>query len=373
MIIKNAAVYQEDGVFQVTDLYIKKDRIVSQDSSPSSDEVLDATGLYAIPGLTDIHFHGCAGYDFCDATSQAIQAIADYELSQGITQICPATMTFPEEALLSISNAARLYPNTKGATLCGIHMEGPFLSADKKGAQKEEYLCTPDIAMFRRLQAASGNLYKIVDLAVEMPGAADFTAALQNEVLLSISHSEANYEQAMQAFDAGVRHVTHLYNAMTPYSHRLPGIVGAACDNASVHVELIGDGIHIHPSVIRNTFRMFTDERIILISDSMRATGLADGEYTLGGQAVTVQGPYATLADGTIAGSVTNLMDCVRLLVKQMQIPLESAIKCAAVNPAKEIGIYSDYGSLTATKKANIVLLDHDLQIVQIIKDGFII
>lgn len=370
MILKNAFIFKEDNRFEKGDITIFEDLIIANDSKINHTDVIDFADCYAIPGLTDLHFHGCAGYDFCDGTPEAIQAIAHYEASKGITQICPATMTFPEGELIRIGNAAANYKNESGAVLCGINMEGPFISHSKKGAQNESYIHTPDAAMFRRIQAASNSLYKLLDLAVEEPAAMNCIKELNNEVVLSIAHSNATYEQAQAAIDAGVTHVTHLYNAMSPYTHRSPGIIGAACDNDKVHVELICDGIHIHPCVVRNTFKMFTDERIILISDSMMATGLENGEYSLGGQAVTVNGNHATLHDGTIAGSATNLMDCVRILVKEMNIPLESAIKCAAVNPAKEIGIFYEYGSITPGKKANIVLLNKDLSLRMVLING---
>ncbi len=370
MIIKNALVFNESNQFEDNDIIIANDIIATSSTGTVHDEVLDATGCYAIPGLTDLHFHGCVGYDFCDGTEEAFEAIAEYEASQGITQICPATMTFPEDTLIRIGQTAAAYKNESGAVLCGINMEGPFLSYSKKGAQNASFLHAPDAAMFRRIQSASNNLIKLLDLAIEEPEALDCIRELKNEVVLSIAHTNATYEQAQAAIDAGITHVTHLYNAMSPYTHRSPGIIGAASDNDEVHVELICDGIHIHPCVVRNTFKMFSDDRIILISDSMMATGLKNGEYSLGGQAVTVTGNLATLHDGTIAGSATNLMDCVRVLVKDMKIPLESAIKCAAVNPAKEIGIFDQYGSISPGKKANIVLLNKDLSLRMVILNG---
>jgi len=185
---------------------------------------------------------------------------------------------------------------------------------------------------------------------------------------MSIAHTEADYDTAIGAFEKGASHVTHLYNAMNPYTHRAPGVVGAAADTRKVEVELICDGVHIHPAAVRTTFKIFGDDRIILISDSMMATGLEDGEYSLGGQAVKVVGNLATLQDGTIAGSATNLMDCMRTAVLKMGIPMESAVKCASANPAKSVGIYDQYGSITPGKMASLVLLKkEDLAIKQVI------
>ena len=194
------------------------------------------------------------------------------------------------------------------------------------------------------LQQQAGGLFKLCDLAPELPGAMQTIEALAGEVRLSIAHTEADYDTACEAFRRGARQVTHLYNAMPPFSHRAPGVIGAAADHSEVMVELIADGVHVHPSVVRTTFKVFGG-RVILISDSMMATGLADGEYALGGQAVTVRGNRATLHDGTIAGSATNLLDCMRSAVR-MGVPLGQAVQAASTNPARALGLRQDYGSL---------------------------
>ncbi|MDF2588980.1 MAG: N-acetylglucosamine-6-phosphate deacetylase [Anaerocolumna sp.] len=422
MIIKSANIYCDDGTFHVGDIYIEndsikeviisdnlhsvleeKENVVNMESelelekkenevrmesendvdkvthkkteidfiNQDEDHIIDGSELYAIPGLTDLHFHGCVGYDFCDGNQEAISTMARYQLQNGITTICPATMTLPEETLQKICETAAAYDSEKGAILCGINMEGPYVSVKKKGAQNEKYIRKPDIRMYRDLQKRSGNLIKLVAIAPEEEGAMEFIEELNDEVIISIAHTTANYDIAFEALEKGAKQVTHLYNAMPPFSHREPGVIGAACDKDDCMVELICDGIHIHPSVVRTTFKMFGEDRIILISDSMMATGLVDGEYELGGQKVNVVGRKATLvSDGAIAGSATNLMDCVRYVVKNMGISLETAIKCAAVNSAKAIGIYGKYGSITPGKVANIVLLDKELNINDIIFKG---
>lgn len=368
MKIINAKVYTEEGIFQVQDVYTDGGKIAEQSTD---DIVIDGAGCYLIPGLTDIHFHGCVGHDFCDGTHESIEAMAVYEASQGITTIVPATMTLARETLKGICKAAGSYPNEKGAILCGINMEGPFIAMARKGAQNGAYVHEPDAEMFRELNEASGNMVKLLAIAPEVPGAMECIRELKDEVVLSVAHTTADYEKASEAFDNGVHHVTHLYNAMNGISHRAPGVVGAAADDDRVEAELICDGIHIHPVTVRQTFKMFGDDRIILISDSMEATGMPDGEYALGGQKVLKKGNLATLEDGTIAGSATNLMDCVRAAVQKMQIPLESAVKCAAVNSAKSVGIYDQYGSITVGKTANMVLLkEEDLSTVQVILKG---
>ena len=210
MIIKNADVYTEDGIF------VKKDVCMEGEvfcESTNEEQVLDGSDCWLIPGLTDIHFHGCVGYDFCDGTEEAIQAIADYEASVGVTTIAPATMTFGEEKLMEIAKAAKAHKNEKGAVLCGINMEGPFISMEKKGAQNGKYIHKPDVEMFDRLQEAAGGLFKLVDIAPEVEGAMEFIKAKRGDVVLSIAHSNADYDTAKAAIEAGVTHVTHLYNA----------------------------------------------------------------------------------------------------------------------------------------------------------------
>ena len=333
-------------------------------------DVIDGEGCFAIPGLIDIHFHGCAGADFCDADLEGLERMEKYEASVGVTSVCPASMTVSEEELHKIMKTAAAYENKKGARLVGIHMEGPFINEAKKGAQAAENIRLCDETLYRRLQAESGNLIKLVDVAPETEGAMEFIEAVKDEVVISIAHTTADYDTAGLALEKGASHVTHLYNAMPAFSHREPGVVGAARDHKNCRVELICDGIHIHSSVVRATFAMFGADRITLISDSMRATGLEDGQYTLGGQDVYVKGTRATLKDGTIAGSVTNLMGCLKTAVLEMGIPLEDAVACATMNPAKELGIYDQCGSITPGKRADLVLLDEKLNVKAVYIDG---
>ena len=375
MIIRNASVYTEEGKFAQQDIFIRDELFVDCAAEGGEEQIIDASGCIAIPGLTDIHFHGCMGHDFCDGTREAIDAMAVYEASVGVTNIVPASMTLSQDMLLGICSTAKAYREEgvqdKRAHFQGINMEGPFVSMAKKGAQNGAYIHKPDQEMFERLNEASGNCEKFLDIAPEEDGAMELIDKWHDRVVISLAHTCADYDIAREAFQRGASHVTHLYNAMNPYSHRAPGLIGAAADEEKVHVELICDGVHIHPAAVRTTFKIFGDDRIILISDSMRATGLEDGDYSLGGQYVKVTGNLATLKDGTIAGSVTNLADCMRTAVLKMGIPLESAVKCAAVNPAKCAGIYDSCGSITAGKYADVVLLDkEDLSLKQVILRG---
>lgn len=371
MKISGAKVFDLCGEFTERDICIKNGRFSEQ---PADAVTIDAAGCYAVPGLIDIHFHGCVGYDFVEADTVEMTIMAEYLAENGITAICPATVTLPEanlaKACAEMAQFASINSN-KTAQLIGINVEGPFISQEKIGAQNPKYVAAPDAGFFRRLQNEAGGLIKLLDIAPEVDGALDTIAELSGEVACSLAHSAATYETAIEAFARGARHVTHLYNAMLPFNHRQPGIIGAACDTPSCMAELIADNVHIHPAVVRATFKMFGDDRIVLISDSMMAAGLKDGIYQLGGQEVQVTGNTARLTrNDTIAGSVTNLMDCLRTAVKVMGIPLYSAVKCASVNPAKAIGLFGDRGSIESGKVANLVLLDETLAIKQVFLRG---
>lgn len=368
--IVGAQVFEADGSFAERELCLQDGRIVGD--APDA-ETFDASGLTAIPGLVDVHFHGAMGQDMCNGTEEAIRTLAAYEASQGVLAICPATMTYPEDKLATIADAAAAWvaagDHPGCADLVGINMEGPFISPDKVGAQNPAYVQAPDAAMFRRLQKRSGGLFRLVTLAPEVPGALDFVDELAGEVAISVGHTCATYDEASAAFARGAREVTHLWNAQPPFHHRDPGVIGAAADAEHVRVELICDGIHIHPAVIRSTFRLFPD-RVVMIADSMEATGLADGEYALGGQKVFVRGHLATLESGTIAGSATNLFDCLRYAVCEARIPLAEALVACTLSPARAIGVDANYGSLEVGRVANVVLVDDDLRIQAIFLRG---
>ena len=374
MIVRNAKVFTDGCRFVEKDLVIRDGRIVFGATPRADEEIVDAGGAYALPGLVDIHFHGAVGHDFCDADEAGLQAIADFEASKGVLAICPATMTFNEEILNGIMDVAAAHKNGRGADLVGINMEGPYISPSKVGAQNPKYVMGADAGMFRRLQARSGGLIKLVDVAPEEPGNLDFIRACHGEVRISIAHTCADYDTAKAAFAAGASHMTHLYNAMPGITHRAPGPIIAALEEGA-EVELITDGIHIHPAMVRFTFNTFGDDHVILIADSMMACGLPDGQYSLGGQAVTVKGALATLTEhpGTIAGSATCLYDCMRHAVLHMGVPLASAVRAATLNPARSIGIDADYGSLEPGRWGNVVLADEQLNIQKVIQKGVVL
>ena len=344
------------------------------EQSSADGKTYDASGCYVIPGLTDLHFHGCVGEDFSDATPDGLQKMADYELSRGVTQICPAGMTLGEDQLTRICQnaAAHRAKNPGGAELVGLHLEGPFLCKAKKGAQNEAFLHDPDPAMLHRLQQAAQGMVKLVTLAAEQPGALEFIRSAQEDgITVSLGHTTADYDTACAAYEAGARQATHLFNAMPPFTHRAPGVVGAAFDHPQVKVELISDGVHIHPSVVRAVFQLFGAGRVILISDSLRATGMPDGRYPFGGQEIEVHGNRATMADdpNTLAGSVSDLMACMRSAVS-FGIPLHDAVRAAAVNPAQVLGIFDRLGSLDVGKTANLAILDQNLNLKDVFFRG---
>ena len=369
MRIKNGWVFQENGTFAIGDIATREKKIAE---ASHDEQVIDAEHLYVIPGLTDIHLHGCMGYDFCDGTKEALDFITEYQLSRGVTTICPTSMTYKEERLTEIFETIANYHNPKGSEIVGINMEGPFISREKMGAQNPRFIQFPDGDMFVRLQQAAHGMIKFCDIAPELPGAMDFIQRFAQDVHISLAHTNADYETAMNAFHAGACHVTHLYNGMNPFHHRNPGVIGAAADFTDAYVELIGDGIHVSPAALRSTLKMIGEQRLVLISDSLRSCGMEDGQYELGGQTVYKKGKFTTLADGTLAGSSMDLMDIMKTVVLEMNIPLETAITCAAVNSAKAVGIYDTFGSLEKGKYANILLLDSDLNLKYIIKDGVI-
>lgn len=381
MIIDNVKVYTEEKTFVKGGIILDGEQIQSvytEEKKPQfgEQEVVDGNSAYAIPGLIDLHFHGCKGDDFCDGTMDAIERIAQYEASIGVTAIAPATMTLPVEELKHILNVAAEYKkkgtSPKAADLVGINMEGPFISKVKKGAQDEKNIRPCNIEIAEQFLEASDGLVKFIGIAPEdNDNYLEFINAMKGKVDISLAHTNSDYDTAKKAFDVGANHAVHLYNAMPAFTHRAPGVVGAVYDSKHVMAEIICDGIHIHPAMVRATFEMMGADRMILISDSMRATGMPDGQYTLGGLDVKVVGKRATLVlDGAIAGSATNLADCMRTVVKDMQIPLETAVACATINPAKSLGIDDQYGSIKAGKKADIVLLKDNLDLQMVIKDG---
>lgn len=325
----------------------------------------DMEGGYVIPGLVDVHTHGAVGEDFSDGKPAGLQPLADYYAAHGVTSYLATTMTLREEVLTPAMHAIRDFKPRSGAKCAGVHLEGPFLSYAKRGAQAAENLHKPDPALFHRLNEASGGQVRLVTVACEEEGALPFIREISRICTVSLGHTTADYDTAMSGFLAGASHATHLYNGMPSLLHRAPGVIGAAFD-AGASVELICDGLHIHPSVIRATYQLFGD-KLNLISDSLRCAGMPDGDYELGGQPIVVKNHKATLLDGTLAGSSISLLDAVRNVVR-FGLPLAGAVYAASTAPALAAGL--DAGVIAQGRAADLLVLDEDLALKAVFVDG---
>ena len=367
-------VYGSDSQFQERNIVIR-DGVFVEEDGVSTDVEIDASGCYALPGLIDIHFHGAMGADVCDGTMEAYETVARYELLHGVTSMCPATLTLSEEVLCGVLSTGAVFAKKEEqdmARLVGFNMEGPFISHVKKGAQNEVYIRPCDAAMVRRFLEASDGLLKIIGLAPEInPDFAKYIGEVKDFVKVSLAHTDTDYATAMEAFYAGASHVVHLYNAMRGLHHREPGLVGAAAD-AGATCELICDGIHVHPAAVRAAYDMIGPEHMILISDSLRCTGMEDGIYDLGGQPVSKKGPYCNLVEeGNVAGAVSNLFDCLRNAVLTMEIPLEQAVASATIIPARCIGEDHRIGAIADGMLGDVILVrKSDFSLQQVIKGG---
>ena len=372
MLLKNAEIINKDFELVKADIAIENGNIAAVGSGvEASGDTLELDGCIIVPGFVDIHTHGCAGYDTCDGTREALSGIAAQLVSQGVTSFCPTTMTVSEaeidKALINIKACIENPPD--GAAILGVNMEGPYISINKKGGQKGDNVKSPDWAQFKRFYDLYGGIIKLVDIAPECDGADEFISNARKLCKVSIAHTDANYEQAKTAFSKGVTHVTHLFNAMQGLGHREPGVVGAVFDTDGVTAELICDGFHLHPAALRIAFRLLGNDRAIIVSDSMRAAGLADGVYELGGQAVTVTDGHARLPNGTIAGSTTNILEEVQNLVR-FGIPFSQVIRAATINPARAVGADDRIGSIEPGKQADLVVLDEELKLKMVILRG---
>lgn len=362
MLIKNGNIFLGKNFVEGDIRFTDRIEAIGELDGPAD---LDVHGGYVIPGLVDIHTHGAMGEDFSDGKPEGLQKLADYYASRGVTSFLATTMTLPERVLTTAMNAIRGFHRSGGAKCAGVHLEGPFLSYAKHGSQAAKHLHKPDVDMFCRLHEASGGQVKMVSIAPEEEGAMEFIREVSRICTVSLGHTIADYDTAMAAFGAGASHVTHLFNGMQAFLHRAPGVIGAALDSGA-SVELICDGLHIHPTVVRATYRMF-GEKLNLISDSLRCAGMADGEYELGGQPIVMKAGKATLPDGVLAGSSISLLDGVRSGVN-FGLPLEEAIYAASTAPAMAAGLKA--GRLDVGYCADLVVLDQDLNVQAVFVDG---
>ena len=341
------------------------------DELPEGADTIDAAGNFVAPGLVDIHIHGYLGEDTCDAKPEGIKKMAYGVAQNGVTSFLPTTMTVSKEQIIAALNAVRsLKEESKtweGAEIIGVHAEGPFINPSKKGAQAEENILVPDADFI----IENADIITSVTLAPEMDEGHKCIKKLAAEtnVLVSMGHTGADFDEAMSAARDGVRHTTHLFNAMTALAHRNPGVVGAALASESVSVELIADTFHINPGLYSIIAKVKGD-KMVLITDCTRAGGMPDGEYELGGQPIFLKGIECRLADGTIAGSVLKLNDAVKNVLNHTSLPVHEVFNMASLNPATAIGCADRLGSLEAGKDADIIIVDNDINVLRTIKKG---
>ena len=362
MNFKNALIYTENFRFENGCFSVENGRFTNVMGEEAADSI-DLQGAKVIPGLLDVHTHGNSGADFSDGSYEGLVKMAGYQAANGVTSFAPSSLTLPFDTLrAAYQTAVRINSEKpeKCAAVRGINMEGPFFCEARKGAQNAAYLRLPDYDAFRELNDSSGGLIKIVDIAPELPGALEFIRKASKDCTVSIAHTDCSYDQAKAAVDAGVTHLTHLYNAMPGIHHRKPGPIIAGCEDERVYAEIIGDGLHVHPASVRFAYRMFGAERMVLVSDSLRCCGLPDGEYDLGGLKAYLSGGVARLADGTLAGSATNVYDCM-LRVISFGVPECDAIRSATYNPAHQLGCLDEVGSISDGKCADFIICHDDL------------
>ena len=378
MFYKNARIYGPDlkfhrGCFEVTD----DGRFGAVLPGYEPDDAYDLEGATVIPGLIEVHSHGNSGYDFSDGNYEGLVEMAKYYLSCGVTSFAPASMTLPYDVLEKAFATARRIVDEDPAgcsKLRGIQMEGPYFSYKKRGAQNADYLKEPDFEGFKALFDGCGGLVKIVDVAPELPGAAEFVRQASKLCTVSVAHTDSDYEHAKTAFAAGATHLTHLYNAMPGINHRTPGVIPAAVECPRVRAEIICDGLHIHPAAIRLAFSMFGGERMIIVSDSGRCAGQPEGyQFDLGGQMAEVRGGVAKLVGtDTLACSATNLWECLRNAIT-FGVKEEDVIRACSYNPACALGVQSEVGSIAAGKVADFIVCSPDYAKKRVFQAGKLI
>lgn len=366
-ILENHAVIYDSTIEKIISMDEYEKTLSAEDYKNMN--VIDAKGMYVGPGFIDLHIHGAEGFDTMDASLEGITRISKAISRRGVTSFLPTTMTMEKQRIYKALDTVRTAMNIElgGAKVLGAHMEGPFISPKYKGAQAEEHILAPDYNFVENYL----DIIKIITLAPEQDNELEFVTKVKenSKVVLSIGHSNATYEQAMEAIDKGVSHTTHTFNAMTPLNHRNPGVVGAAF-NSSVSCELIADTIHVHPAIFSVLVKVKGIEKVVLVTDCIRAGGMKNGVYDLGGQSVTVQEGTARLSDGTLAGSVLDMKAAVSNIVKHTELELFEAVSMASLSPAKVIGVDDKKGSLKQGKDSDLIIFDGTMDICVTIVAG---
>lgn len=367
MILKNCTFFNENFEKEFGDIKIENGKIA--EIGFIDGDGIDMQGKIILPGFVDIHIHGGNGGDTSDGTVEALDKISTYLAKKGVTSFCPTTMTLPIDRLVEIAGTIANY-KSKGSKVVGINFEGPFIAMSKKGAQNGDYVIAGTREDFDKLYSASAGLMKIMTIAPEAFDSDKFIENCAQKIAVSIGHTSANSNECQRAIDLGAKHITHLYNAMTPMTHREAGVVGTAFDN-NVSCEIICDGEHVCPAVLRNTFKLLGKDRACVISDSMRGAGLGIGEFELGGQMTYVKDGYkvAKLEDGTIAASITNVFDEFKNLLN-FGIDFETALRSCTINPARVINEDSHIGSIAIGKDADLLICDEELNLLEVYING---
>jgi N-acetylglucosamine-6-phosphate deacetylase len=381
IIIINASIHCESSIIKNGYILLERNKIkqfgrMSELPENCEAQIIDLQhNGNVFPGFIDLHIHGADGADAMDGTSEALHKIARKVPKEGTTSFLATTMTqsneLIENALANVEQYMK-YSNEAGeAEIIGVHLEGPFINKKKTGAQPKEYIVQPGVEEFKKLQTVAGGHIRLVTLAPEVEGSLELIKYLSsNSVVASLGHTAATFEEVEIAVEAGATHVTHLFNAMTGLDHREPGLAAAAMIFDDLKVELISDGIHVHPKMINLAVKVKGSEKIILVTDAMCAKGLQDGEYALGGQKVFVKGREARLADGTLAGSVLLMSEAIRNVSNFTGLPLEEVVKFASETPAKQLGIFNRKGSIALGKDADITVMDDHFNVLLTICRG---